>query len=348
MNCDEARPLVEASVDRELSAGDELRLRAHLAGCPGCTRAGQAVEVLSRAMRASAEYHRAPAGLAQRIAAALPATAGTAGVLPVQVDGSGAARDASADGPGDVHDELDRRHAGAMAHKDRPPTPPDAAHDGQRPRTEGAPRATKPSRRAPFWWGLLPGSHGPSSAGSTPVPGAGWLAGALFGLCALAVGVVVGMHRPGADAAGGFVDELVASHIRAAVSGRDIDVISTDRHTVKPWFSGRIDYAPPVEDLAAQGFALAGGRLDYVGRERVAVLVYHYRKHMIDVYVFPPDSPAASLAAPPARDGYALERWQAGGMTWWAVTDAGPDALDAFRAALDARLKGGQSLEAPS
>jgi anti-sigma factor RsiW len=182
-----------------------------------------------------------------------------------------------------------------------------------------------------------------------PIPNAGpraatfaWFGGALLMLCALAVLATLHLRGPAAQAA--FVDDLVSSHVRAQISGRDLDVISTDRHTVKPWFNGRIDYAPPVFDLAQEGFALAGGRLDYVGRERVAVLVYHYRKHVIDVYVFPPGAsgPAVSGAAPPpSSEGYALQRWQAAGMTWWAVTDAGADAIDGLRAALDARLAAG-------
>ncbi|MDI9651050.1 anti-sigma factor, partial [Burkholderia cenocepacia] len=123
------------------------------------------------------------------------------------------------------------------------------------------------------------------------------------------------------------------------LSARDIDVISTDRHTVKPWFNGRLDYAPPVEDLAASGFALVGGRLDYVGRRRVAVLVYRHRQHVVDVYVQPAgERPAAPYAT--VSQGYALDRWNAAGMTWWAVTDAEPSALAAFRTALDARLAG--------
>ncbi|MBN3743513.1 anti-sigma factor, partial [Burkholderia sp. Tr-20355] len=135
------------------------------------------------------------------------------------------------------------------------------------------------------------------------------------------------------------VDELVSSHVRAGLSARDIDVISTDRHTVKPWFNGRLDYAPPVEDLAADGFALVGGRLDYVGRRRVAVLVYRYRQHVIDVYVRPAgEGPAAPYTT--VSQGYALDRWDAAGMTWWAVTDAEPSALTALRTALDARLSG--------
>jgi len=161
---------------------------------------------------------------------------------------------------------------------------------------------------------------------------AGWLAGLALALGA-AGGAALTAQRLTADR---LADELVASHIRAGLSARDVDVVSTDRHTVKPWFNGRLDYAPPVADLGANGFALAGGRLDYVGQRRVAVLVYRYRQHLIDVYVFPgKDGPASRVAV---RQGYALERWQAAGMTWWAVTDADPSALAVFRAALTARV----------
>ncbi len=115
-----------------------------------------------------------------------------------------------------------------------------------------------------------------------------------------------------------MVDELVSSHVRAQLSGRDLDVVSSDQHTVKPWFNGRIDYAPPVVDLAASGFPLAGGRLDYVGHRRVAVLTYLHRKHVIDVYVFPDTDPAAGKPGPSfVREGYALARWRDDGMMWW-------------------------------
>ncbi len=100
------------------------------------------------------------------------------------------------------------------------------------------------------------------------------------------------------------------------MSGRDIDVISTDRHTVKPWFNGRLDYSPPVEDLAANGFPLEGGRLDYIAHQRVAVLVYRYQKHIIDVYVFGTRSAdagpeAAAGLRSQTREGYSLAHWNA-------------------------------------
>ncbi|MBN3829771.1 anti-sigma factor, partial [Burkholderia sp. Ac-20384] len=165
------------------------------------------------------------------------------------------------------------------------------------------------------------------------LPGLGWGVALLVAVAA-AGGMALSARHADTDRT---VDELVSSHVRADLSARDIDVISTDRHTVKPWFNGRIDYAPPVEDLATDGFALVGGRLDYVGRRRVAVLVYRYRQHVIDVYVRPAgEGPGAPYST--VSQGYALDRWDAAGMTWWAVTDAEPSALAAFRTALDARL----------
>ncbi|PCE24439.1 hypothetical protein BZL54_33380, partial [Burkholderia ubonensis subsp. mesacidophila] len=166
------------------------------------------------------------------------------------------------------------------------------------------------------------------------LPGLGWGVALVVALAA-AAGLALSAHRASTERT---VDELVASHVRAGLSARDIDVISTDRHTVKPWFNGRLDYAPPVKDLGASGFALAGGRLDYVGQRRVAVLVYRYRQHVIDVYVRPAGEGGAAAPYATVSQGYALDRWDAAGMTWWAVTDAEPAALAAFKTALNARL----------
>jgi anti-sigma factor RsiW len=120
--------------------------------------------------------------------------------------------------------------------------------------------------------------------------------------------------------------EIVASHVRALMSSRAIDVISTDQHTVKPWFNGRIDYAPPVVDPQAQGFPLVGGRLDYVDHQPVAVLIYRYLKHPIDLYVFPDHGSKAGSPPTPltvhANDGYSLVEWRQDGMVYWAISDA--------------------------
>lgn len=167
----------------------------------------------------------------------------------------------------------------------------------------------------------------------------GWWAQAGTGVVAmgaLALAAALWLQRPAAPEP--YAQEIVASHVRALLSGHPIDVVSTDQHTVKPWFNGRLDYAPPVLDLAAQGFPLAGGRVDYVGGRQVAVLTYHYRKHPIDLYVLPAGAASETAPAQPL-EGYALAHWQAGGMRCWAITDAAPEALRAFEQAWRAQWR---------
>ncbi|WP_248322385.1 anti-sigma factor [Caballeronia sp. Sq4a] len=138
-----------------------------------------------------------------------------------------------------------------------------------------------------------------------------------------------------------IAQEIVSSHVRALMSDRPIDVLSSDKHTVKPWFNGRIDYAPPVIDPAGPGYALVGGRLDYIGHRPVAVVVYRYLKHPIDVYVFPEKASGgaqkdAKAVVTRSDDGYALARWNQDGMTFWAVTDASGAVLHQFIQAIEA------------
>ena len=128
--------------------------------------------------------------------------------------------------------------------------------------------------------------------------------------------------------AGGRDNELVSSHIRALQPGHLTDVLSTDEHTVKPWFDGRIDYAPPVQDFAAQGFPLVGGRLDYLAGRPVAVLVYRHDKHLIDVYVWPDASSAAPVSD--TVNGYNVVRWSRAGMQFHAVSDMEAGELGTF------------------
>lgn len=119
----------------------------------------------------------------------------------------------------------------------------------------------------------------------------------------------------------GLVEQLVSSHIRALQPGHLEDVPSSDKHTVKPWFDGRIDFAPPVKDLSAERFPLKGGRLDYVGGRPVAVLVYQRDKHLIDLYVWPLAGAGAKPLQTAERQGYNVAHWTKGGMTLWAVSD---------------------------
>lgn len=123
-------------------------------------------------------------------------------------------------------------------------------------------------------------------------------------------------------------EAVVAGHIRALQPGHLMDVASTDQHTVKPWFDGRPDFAPPVNDLRETGFPLTGGRLDYLEGRPVAALVYQRNKHLIDVYVWP--DTGATVPSSGTRSGYNYQRWNADGMAFWAVSDLGPDELADF------------------
>lgn len=305
MDCNEARPLLDANADHELPAPDALRVQQHIDGCDACRRESEGLHALSGTLRA-APYHRASESLRLRIVEALPSTEDAAGVAE-------AAR---------VADE--------------------------------APTDRRPSTLRQKWLAWLDGWRRPQGGwggagvaiGSNRLISHGGLAALVIALCALTAGVTLSLRKPAAIAP--FADELVESHVRAQMSGHDIDVISTDRHTVKPWFNGRLDYTPPVEDLAASGFALEGGRLDYLAHQRVAVLVYRYRKHVIDVYVLPQASAAAaglrtggSGGPGVSREGFSMSQWNAEGMTWLAITDAAPDALSGLEAALRARLQSG-------
>jgi len=160
-----------------------------------------------------------------------------------------------------------------------------------------------------------------------------WAGGGIAGIAAsvLAFGMM-SLVQPRQPSLMG--EEVLSSHVRSLLSQHTIDVQSTDQHTVKPWFNGKLDYAPPVVDLAAQGFPLVGGRLDYVGHRTVAVLIYHYQMHPIDLYVFPTSGGSQAASAAYSADGYSIARWQQNGMSFWAITDAEPGHLDTFVASL--------------
>ncbi|MBF3694869.1 zf-HC2 domain-containing protein [Burkholderia pseudomallei] len=369
MDCNETRALLGADVDHELSAADAWRIARHVGGCGACRLERERLVALRRAMR-QAEYHRAPGALRARIAAGLPLAAAPFAQAPVQdlpasdvpVSDVPVSDVPVSDVPvSDV--PVSDMPVSDMPVSDVPVSDvpvsdaPEQDMPSQDMRAPNKPAVDRPPEAKPRFgadarggaragrWFARPGSRGPTldRPGPGPGPGPGPRAAALPGLgwgvaltvaLAAAAGFALDARRAATEHA---VDEIVASHVRAGLSSRDIDVISTDRHTVKPWFNGRLDFAPPVVDLSASGFALAGGRLDYVGQRRVAVLVYRYRQHVIDVYVWPSGEGGARPYATVSQ-GYALDRWEAAGMTWWAVTDAEPSALAAFRTALDARV----------
>jgi anti-sigma factor RsiW len=154
-----------------------------------------------------------------------------------------------------------------------------------------------------------------------------WRSATSFGLgaaCAALLAFLVVMPNQS-----NLADQVVAGHIRALQPGHLADVASSDRHTVKPWFDGRLDFAPPVKDLAADRFPLEGGRLDYLAGRPVAAMVYRRDRHVIDLFVWPADSGGGSPAFAQVQ-GYNVVHWAADGMVLWAVSDVEAAELRKF------------------
>jgi anti-sigma factor RsiW len=124
--------------------------------------------------------------------------------------------------------------------------------------------------------------------------------------------------------------EIVSAHLRSLQAGHLTDVISTDQHTVKPWFNGKLDVSPPVIDLTAQGFTLIGGRLDYVDARAIAAIVYRRRAHVINLFVAQTSNTEHHAAKIEAIQGFNIRRWSDRGLNYWAVSDVGADELAEF------------------
>jgi len=173
-------------------------------------------------------------------------------------------------------------------------------------------------------------------AGRTPVARRGermrWMAMAASLIVAVSIGWAGGtlIGRGSND-----TDALVASYLRVAMAEHPVDIASSDHHTVKPWYAGRIDYSPPVYDLTSTGFPLLGGRLDVIDGRKVAVLVYRRNQHKLALSLWPASSSENTTATVTQHDGFSMAEWRHGGFEWRAVSDVSPSEMKSFATAVD-------------
>jgi anti-sigma factor (TIGR02949 family) len=164
-----------------------------------------------------------------------------------------------------------------------------------------------------------------------------WLALAATILLAAIIGwnLLPGLQRLGTDQL--LATQLIASHVRSLMANHLTDVASSDQHTIKPWLDVKLDFAPPVVDLASEGFPLIGGRLDYLDNRPVAALVYQRRKHFINVLVWPREAAAARPAMAMSHQGYQLLHWADRDFNYWAVSDVSANDLQLFKQQFEAQ-----------
>jgi len=244
MNCQQAKPLIDAYADGELDAARILELEKHIVDCPACALAWRNAQILKKSLKQDSLFFTAPTELRRTIKAELRS----------QVE-------------------------------------------------------TKP-RWSSWNWNWL-------TTATTSVATA-----------CLALLLTVTLTRPSAEQR--LTQEIVSSNIRSLMADHMLDVVSTDQHTVKPWFNGKLDFSPPVKDLAAQEFPLIGGRLDYIGGRSVATLVFHRNKHVINLFIWPANGKDTKPTVSVSIQGYNVIHWSEAEMTFWAVSDLNEKELMEF------------------
>ena len=158
-----------------------------------------------------------------------------------------------------------------------------------------------------------------------------WWIFAIGGACALLL-LVFAISQTTRASRNAIADEVVANHVRSLLAAHLVDVASSNQHTVKPWFDGKVDFAPDVRDLAANGFPLVGGRLDYLNGKTVVALVYERNKHPINLFIVPASTNRPFQPSALTRRGYNLIHWTRGEMDYWAVSDLNAEELHQFAA----------------
>ena len=133
--------------------------------------------------------------------------------------------------------------------------------------------------------------------------------------------------------------EVVASHVRSLMADHLSDVISTDQHTIKPWFNDKLAYSPTVHDFSPEGYSLIGCRLDYLDQRPVAAMVYQHRKHVINLFVWPDKTFDNAQQRSMSRLGYQIIHWTQSGMRYWVISDTDIRDLNEFKLLLIAQIE---------
>jgi anti-sigma factor RsiW len=288
MPCAETESRLHAYLDGELDALAAAAFEGHLESCAECRAALEGLEAMRAALRAELPYERAPAALAARVTAALDREA-SAAAPPAQ----------------QPEDELMGDPLAAL-------TALTTLAAQRRDSRDGRPASARWAR------GRGASARGASGRGA-PSFGRGLLTGAGGGLLAAVLAFfLISPHVISPRSA--LLDDLVNAHVRSLLPAHLVDVESTDRHTVKPWFAGHVDVSPAVYDFAEQGYRLVGGRADYFEHQRAAALVYQHGPHVINVFSWAGEG---ALPADTTRNGYHLAFWQEGNLRYCAVSDTG-------------------------
>jgi anti-sigma factor RsiW len=322
---------VHAYFDGEVDALAAGGVEAHIEACEDCRDLLRDLEQMRAGLRRDLTYERAPSTLRARVMAALDEESAAAmgstetgaavmGSVGAMVSGP----EASVAGSGRAPTASTAQEAGAMgpAAVVVSGSEASAADLGRAVSMEGSAGGRSSVARSAT---PRPGSWRSSVARASMLRGRSFWVGAFSGVggAALAAGLAFLLVMPRFDDV--VVDDIVSAHLRSLMPAHLIDVVSTDRHTVKPWFATHTDVSPPVADFEAQGYKLIGGRADYFDRQRAAVVVYQHGSHVINVFSWHDEQRGVPRNG--SRNGFHLAFWRAGNVVNCAVSDAGWDEV---------------------